>query len=273
MLSNVLEVEVSCKDELVQDFYEHTQRIAGLTPEAVNAAKDQLVKYLRTPKERRPASAENINLFKKWYDSLKRNDPDFTVYDDPRYIGDMFACWHVYSSKYIRTTRELLEEMNPPMVVDIGCGPGLSTAELALMLPDARVVGVNIPGTDQYRIAEAMGKKYGFEMVGAVTSINQSGGVLFASEYFEHFEFPGEHLKDVVEEIEPDSMIVANAFGSTSVGHFDQYLFKRKDGREYEEIQNKSAGRRWNSTARDLGYEKVPTGYWNNRPAVWVRTG
>lgn len=36
-------------------------------------------------------------------------------------------------------------------------------------------------------------------------------------------------------------------------------------------VPNTTIGRRFNATLRNLGYEQLRTGFWNNRPSVWKK--
>ena len=50
--------------------------------------------------------------------------------------------------------------------------------------------------------------------------------LVFASDYFEHFESPIKHLNEVLK-VNPKLIVVANSFGSVSVGHFNIYPFAK----------------------------------------------
>jgi hypothetical protein len=89
--------------------------------------------------------------------------------------------------------------------------------------------------------------------------------LVFASEYFEHFEEPIAHLVEVVELTRPRALLIANAFSAKSIGHFDEYVV---DGRR---VSGDVVGRRFNDTLRRIGYSKIETRLWNNRPAYWKR--
>ena len=89
--------------------------------------------------------------------------------------------------------------------------------------------------------------------------------MFFASEYFEHFDRPIEHLIDVIEQGSPTYMLIANTFNGRAIGHFNQY----KDGTEV--YDGKQMGRLFAKTLRKYGYKTVNTACWNNRPAFWQR--
>ena len=103
-----------------------------------------------------------------------------------------------------------------------------------------------------------------------VTDPQPETDFVFASEYFEHFQRPIEHLRDVLRVAEPKHLVIANAFGSKSIGHFDIYLDEENlfDSRQ---VLGASVGRLFNDVLRKNGYATVKTEFWNNRPAVWRR--
>jgi len=89
--------------------------------------------------------------------------------------------------------------------------------------------------------------------------------LVFASEYFEHWEAPIEHLEEVLSKATPKALVIANAFGSKSVGHFDVY----KD--RGVEFSPKNISRKFNQCLRNHGYTLVQTKFWNGRPTVWIK--
>ncbi len=214
-------------------------------------------------------------LQQHWYDSLERELPDFGVYADEMYLCELWACWVVYSRGYLRQLNSM--KSLPPrgvigdlgqvdIVVDVGCGAGYTTAALSEMFSDAEVFGTNLSDSVQTKIANLMAEQYGFKVVSDVKDIVGQADIVFASEYFEHFEMPVEHLRHVVGCIKPKALLIANTFNSDSIGHFNSYNIggRMVDGRE--------ASRRFNQEMRGLGYCEVDTNLWNNRPTYWKRS-
>lgn len=223
------------------------------------------IKYYKGNKSARKELAKGQALEQRWYDSLATGEPDYGVYDDDFFVSDLWACWVVYSRGYVKAIKKLAEKGLLPEIVsvaDLGCGAGYTTAALLDIFPTSVIYGTNIPSTKQYHIASFLGSQHGFQVV---PWVSHQVDLIFASEYFEHFERPIEHLRDVVKFSEPRFLVIANSFGSRSIGHFDNY----RDGDKV--ISNKQIGRRFNSFLRSVGYEKVTTGFWNNRPAIWKR--
>ena len=90
--------------------------------------------------------------------------------------------------------------------------------------------------------------------------------MIFGKNFFDHrhfFERPIEHLGDIISAAAPRIFVIANSFGSVSIGHFPEYLV------EGVPILNKLMGRAFNKAMRGFGYVQVDTGLWNNRPTVW----
>jgi SAM-dependent methyltransferase len=209
----------------------------------------------------------------RWYASLKAGQPDYSVYDDDFFIGDIWACWVVYSRKYMRMLKKLAPMLDVESIADLGCGIGYTTVALKELFPKADVHGTQIEGTFQFSVAQEVGS-------GLTTIRPELRGpvdLIFASEYFEHFERPIEHLLDVVRIGKPKYFVIANSFGAHSIGHFDTYIDRRRvyvdEVEQLHDVSmlNTHVGRDFNAILRNSGYELVETGFWNSRPTVWRR--
>jgi SAM-dependent methyltransferase len=214
-------------------------------------------------------------LMRRWYSSLASGQPDYGVYGSPLYLAELWACWSIYSRKYLLSLHPprnlppvgIARLMHPvTRIVDLGCGCGYTAAGFRELFPDAQVVGTNISGSVQYRVACEMASSHGFSMVPNVSSAVGSTTLVFASEYFEHILTPIAHLREVVSLLRPRFMLIANAFGTTAIGHFREYIVGgvRVDGKKVQRI--------FNAELRRLGYKKVKTKLWNNRPALWAKS-
>lgn len=218
-------------------------------------------------------------LENRWYASLDANTPDYSVYDDKYFLSDLWACWCIYSRKYLLSimaenslfSRSIVNYMNSQCqgsvkkVVDLGCGFGYTTASLKEIFPSASVFGTNIDTSVQFKVGTELSKKYGFSLV---SDIHKTGGdvdLIFASEYFEHWEKPIDHLIEVVKASNPKFLLIANAFGTTSLGHFNKYKY---DNFLYD---GKAISKMFNITLKRLGYFKFKTKLWNNRPSFWQK--
>ena len=209
-------------------------------------------------------------LFNRWYDSLKNNNPDYSIYDDFLYIAEAFWCWKKYSKKSINILNRSSKKMpisiieqigNPDYVVDLGCGIGLTTMMLKNYFPNSTVIGTNITDTYQWKISSYIAKENNFILSERLPKLSGKV-VIVASEYFEHFFKPIDELKFYLN-IKPQYIICANTFSSPSPGHFDFY---KNENNVYSGYK---ISKLFNRTLREYGYKNLKTGYWNNRPAVW----
>jgi hypothetical protein len=218
----------------------------------------------------------HTGLEDRWYESVERGDPDYGVYAEDDYLGDCWAGWLYYSRESLRKLCPAnslqpegvladMRRLGVSTVTDLGCGMGLTTAALTELFPDSEIVGTNVSGCAQYSVAERLGDQYGFSMVPTVQAVGHPCDVVIASEYFEHFETPIEHLVEVLDALEPRAMVIANAFNVSSIGHFPAYFV---DG---EHVSGPATARAFNTTMRKRGYQKIPTTLWNNRPSYWKR--
>lgn len=221
-------------------------------------------------------------ILKQWYDSLERNSPDYSVYGVDEYIAELWACWKVYSKTHLKNIQKpnsLITQSitsrheQDQQIVDLGCGFAYTTSAIKQIFPSATVYGTNLDGTLQMSVAKTMANDYGFTMVGDPSHIKSKVDLAFASEYFEHFDRPLDHLDYIVETINPQSMLIANAFGPRAIGHFTKYWVKMNDIVGHELIDAKRTGKLFGDRMRHHGYVKVKTKLWNNRPAYWAKNG
>jgi hypothetical protein len=215
------------------------------------------------------------DLENRWYASLETGTPDYSVYSDAYYFCEVWMCWSKYSRRYLKEInapksmfgKSIVEYIgNVDNVVDLGCGFGYTTVGMKELFPNSNVYGTNLKDSYQYKMATELGDKHNFKIIENLTQVEKPGtSLFFASEYFEHFDRPIEHLIDVIEQGSPTYMLIANTFNGRAIGHFNQY----KDGTEV--YDGKQMGRLFGKTLRKYGYESVTTDCWNNRPAFWQK--
>jgi SAM-dependent methyltransferase len=258
--------------------------LAECSAVGVNATDVEVLRYialhtiahLRGSDTARAITATEQKLQNRWYASLAAGKPDYGVYATDYYVAEMWACWMVYSRKYLAGLAK--PNMLPPhgiradlgavrCVVDLGCGVGLTTAALTQLFPKADVIATNLGGTTQAAIAMRLAKMYHFRVVETVREILQPVDLIFASEYFEHIPDPLDHLADVLQRLQPRAMLVANSFNTRAIGHFNYY---RVNGHL---AKAEALSRLFNALLRERGYRKVKTKMWNQRPAYWKREG
>jgi hypothetical protein len=237
----------------------------GVSAERVEKIKTATLERLAT------GTGGLLTLEQHWFNTLA-TAPDYSVYDDDLYVAETYVCWTTYSQKYCKmlssSTKHLpnglINELGKvDTVVDLGNGHGFSTAALKLLFPDSRIIGTNLPNNLQWTVAEVLAAEHKFELLPAIPTTPAS--IVFASEYFEHFYEPIKHLREVITNLTPDFLIVANAFGQIGTGHFHEYLV---DGLL---INGKETSKAFAKVLRSKGYEKLTTGFWNNRPTVWYK--
>lgn len=213
-----------------------------------------------------------VDLENRWYNSLAQNKPDYSVYSDPYYYCEVWLCWKNYSRRYLKEIsnqkslfdKSIVDDMiDTKTVIDLGCGFGYTTIGLKEIFPTAKVYGTNIKDTPQYNIAKTFEQQKHINIIDDYADIKTD--LIFASEYFEHFDKPIEHLIDVLQKTNPKYLLIANTFNGKAIGHFNSYthLNMLYDG--------KTISKMFNSTLRQFGYEKVETNCWNNRPNYWKK--
>lgn len=214
-------------------------------------------------------------LEENWYECLRLNINPYFLYNDRRYLSELWACWVIYSSKYLKSiqsekslgNRSILSDMtNVKGIADLGCGFGYTCAALKQIFTCAKVTGTNLNNC-QLKIAHYCGEQYGFSVKTEVKKIEHETSLVFASEYFEHILNPIEHLADILAVLKPKYLLIANSFGTVSTGHF--YMYDHRGVK----CNKRQISRRFNDYLRTCGYQKVKTNLWNSRPTYWRRDG
>lgn len=208
---------------------------------------------------------------KQWYDSLDAGKPDYSIYDGIDYLAEAWDCYVNYSSKYIdwmctKSGPEVMAVLKKPgaVIADLGCGSGMSVYQLANTLPNAQIRGTQLPDTFQAKVALEICKNTPNAKISATEYVGKCD-VALASEYFEHFEEPFDHLDEIMMHSgDPQVLVLANAFSVRAPGHFNKYKWNG------EEIENKLTGRTFNTYLRSKGYKVISKG-WNAHPTCWIK--
>jgi SAM-dependent methyltransferase len=227
------------------------------------AIAERAIRYYRASDKMRTEKRPFQTLEARWYESLARGTPDFSVYAEDEMLAETWACWVVYSRKYIKSLAKFDRLAQPKTVADLGCGLGVTTAALAQLFPTASVCGTQLRATSQWEIGSRLSERHGFSLV---DDLSGQIDFIFASEFFEHLLRPIEYLENVITRHRPTTLVVANAFGATSVGHFETYWHNDVS------IDARDMGRYFNRFLRERGYQSIETGFWNNRPAYWQKS-
>jgi SAM-dependent methyltransferase len=243
----------------------------GSDTNLINRTIDQTLMYLQLSKKARD-QFKVADLQTIWYRSLLDNKLDFSVYDSDLYLAELWSCWVVCSRKYLLSLLNpkyfppegvFADMKNVRSVADLGCGIAYSTIALKEMFPKAEVYGTNIEHSKQTEVAIYLSKMHSFKVLYSLP--DEHTDLVFASEYFEHFQKPVEHLEEVLNRLKPNYLLIANAFTYSSIGHFNNYSV---DGHV---IPSDKVSRLFNNRLKDYGYEKVKTKLWNNRPDYWKK--
>lgn len=224
------------KPKIIKSYFlEEYQKIFG----------EPLVQYIDDLKD------ESIfqSLTDEWY-----RDFSLEIYNKPSHFVGLIDCYITYSRKYIRDLAKLNLKINS--FVDVGCGLGYSTMALKQIYPNAIAFGTNLKNS-QWKFCETLDFRL-YESVHWLGEVD----LVFASEYFEHIKEPLAHLKTILDETTPKYLVIANSFNTKSAGHYEEY----ENG-----IPEAKMSKIFNNFLRDRGYEKKPTGFWNNRPTVWTK--
>jgi len=275
LLKNVLGEK---SKDLYRLFLDACGRVEGIDVSVVAEMSDILVRKYQGKKLKSEEKDRFEKYESRWYDSLGRGEPDYGVYGEDSYLSETWACWKIYSRGYLKgishqkslANKSIVDDLSfVQTVIDVGCGIGFTTAALKQLFPNVTVTGTNIEGSKQISIARIMGREVGVSIVDGIDGL-EKGGLVFASEYFEHFEEPLAHLEEILK-LEPAAMIVANAFSGRSVGHFPTYKLKAGSGLGLSSLMvpGRMVQREFNKTMRLHGYGPVSTRLWNNRPAYW----
>lgn len=214
------------------------------------------------------------SVYKEWEESVHRCKPNFTLYGRDVYINEAFMCWKLYSRRYLLLLRKYLKRADCVIdtrdvktVLDLGCGCGYTTVGLSSIFPDATVFGTNLSGTLQYKIAEDVCRDFPNCIIcdeSHNANLHKSPDLVFASEFFEHLDSPLVLLDAIVEKYRPKYFVFANTFTKMSLGHFEQYY----DGNKV--FTGKDMSREFTKRLKKLGYVKVPTKFFNNRPSIYI---
>ena len=256
-----------------KDFYE----LLGMCPSYSGVDKklyfNEYKKHVENHLKKERVESRLKALEGRWYRSLSGQAlPDYSVYNDPFYICDIWLCWTTYSRKgllSIRNDKSLVSKSivsligDNKTIVDLGCGFGYTTAGLKELFKNSRVFGTNLKTSYQFNIAKDIGDKRGFEVIENTDNLPKID-VVFASEYFEHIMNPIEHMYKILKK-NPKYLIIANGFNGMAIGHFNYY---EHIGKKYSASNMNIM---FNKSLKMLGYEKIKTKIWNNRPAFWIK--
>lgn len=251
-------------NELLDDYIKRCWRVdSSIEVKHLSYTAVQTIKHLRASKEKRLGTSQSELLMNRWYASLKfdHNMPDYSVYTEQEYLAELLACFVCYSRKHIKNMQTVMPE--PRTVLDLGAGLGYTTAAFAQLYPNAACYYSDLKDSFQARFAELLADEYKFHALYTLETLPPTVDVMFASEYFEHFEEPVEHLLKIISYCQPRHFFIANSFTAKAVGHFDCYFHHAYP------VLPRNIGRVFSRVMQKLGYVQLKTNFWNNRPQYW----
>lgn len=205
---------------------------------------------------------------KKWYASLKKGEPDYSVYEGEYYMASSLLCYANYTRGMLRMLAkhtDVFKDKKIDTIVDYGCGIGYSSLVLQEMWPDAKVYGTNYNPSLQLDFTKKLFKPKGLYARDRHTKIGKVS-LGFSAEYFEHFEEPVTELITILDKNSPDVLVTANSFAPLAVGHFNKYNVTGVG----MGIDPRKTTNAFNKTMHNNGYIKY-SHWWNGRPNIWVK--
>ena len=228
---------------------------------------------LKLPQDKKASMAfEEQELDNWWYDHYKV----FTRYASWHYLYAGLNCFDRFSKPSAFYAQQYLGRKKIKTIVDVGAGIGLSTMLLADLFPEAKVYYNNISPSLQHSFFESH-KFYRTKCSGITPNepefitekeMLQHGSfdMLFASEYFEHFEDPMKQTDFLLTGCGFKYLVVNNSFGVKAYGHFDEF----KVSTEAKPLAPKQMSKLWLKTVRSW-YDELDVKCWNGRPKIFAK--
>ncbi|HEX2763391.1 MAG TPA: methyltransferase domain-containing protein [Allosphingosinicella sp.] len=152
------------------------------------------------------------NAFADRYDDIIRHPQMRALYGDSGYFN--VGYWVDGIEDQPQACRRLVEEIaraipaDARLILDVGCGVGAATRQLALMFPDAEVVGCNLSA---WQLAEAQARGVGrvIEMDAAHMPVaSDTVDVVIALESAQHFDTRELFLREAHRVLRPGGTVV-----------------------------------------------------------------
>lgn len=256
--------------ENLRTYLNDCNKVVEIDVDELHQLSLNVIKYFQKKDIDEAKIAPYLRLKEKWYESLSKNSPDYSVYSDVLYFCESWVCWKMYSRLTLKEMMKhkfadgitVSEKFEIKKIADLGCGTGLTTIALQHLFPKAKVIGTNFEDSYQFKIASDYANKFGFKMQG---DIDTPVDLVFASEYFEHIHDSLHHLKKILEKCEPKCLVIANSFDTEAIGHFKEYFHQNKL------VPASKMSRMFSDVLKDHGYVKLMPPCWNNRPHCWAK--
>jgi ubiquinone/menaquinone biosynthesis C-methylase UbiE len=196
---------------------------------------------------------------------------DFSRYSTFHYLYAGLNCFDNYSKPSAIDAFKNLKNEKIKSIIDVGAGIGLSTMLLSDLFPEATVLYNNIEGSLQEKFFNENKQKCfnvkNLEFISNDELLKVRDfdfDLLFASEYFEHFDKFLDWTSKIIEDNRFRYIVVNNSFSVEAYGHFKEYQL---DGTL---ITPRQASRQWLTFIRN-SYEDMKVKCWNGRPRMFVR--
>lgn len=254
---------------ILDEFADEYSSLTGISTEEIKSLCNSSIKYYNGKIVENPLG----HLDKLWFDGQEAGINNYNVYGHRDYYAEAFACWYIYSSKYLKRIFDL-EVKSPDVfeslrldsvdsIIDLGNGLGFTTLMIARHFRNAKIYGTNLKDTLQWEFCSKTNHGE-YELIQDYSTLGHID-IVFASEYFEHIENCLEHVSDIVDKISPRIMVIANSFNTRGIGHIYNYL-------NYGQVIHQSLiSKQFIKKMISLGYAKVPTKFWNQSPNVYVK--
>jgi hypothetical protein len=209
---------------------------------------------------------EETELDNWWYEHYK----DFSRYETWHYLYAGLNCFDRFSKPCAFYAQQYLGRKKIKTIVDVGAGIGLSTMLLADLFPETKVYYNNIFPSLQHSFFETYKDKRVIFSENQTESITEKEmmqhgpfDMLFASEYFEHFEEPMKQTHFLLDQVGFKYLVVNNSFNVKAYGHFNEY-----EGDD--SLTPKEMSRLWLRNAR-CEYNELKVKCWNGRPKIFEK--
>jgi hypothetical protein len=188
---------------------------------------------------------------------------DFSRYDSWHYLYAGLNCFNNYSKPCAFYAHQYLGDKNIKSIVDVGAGIGLSTILLADLFPDSEVYYNNIEGSLQKKFFDTH-KQDRIKFISNYDLVRSDRfDMLFASEYFEHFQDSTNWTSSLLSNGRFKYLVVNNSFNVRAYGHFKDYFHKGIS------VMPKQMSKLWLKQVR-ADYDEMKIKCWNGRPKIFV---
>jgi len=205
-------------------------------------------------------------VMKRWEESIKENNPDFSVYHHKDYIWDNIICYARISKNSIYAILKFLEKNNIDFKnmswFDDYNGLGITTLEFA----QAGVKNIEFFNDVDVQIksTEKLFKYHEIKPPKNNLSRNGKYDIVCSLEVVEHYQNPIEYLDTICDMVNDDGYLMFSTTGTLFVGHFLEYNFGDKI------VKNKKFTSEVTNYIESKGFTKISRGI-GQKPIIFVK--